>query len=308
MLVSISAGASIFLAIGGGSGRPGCMTHPSNRRFSLLLALLSTSCALACGATIETGEAFDEDHLTHDAGPSESGGPVAHRPLGHDGGATQVSVDAGPGSSTSEGTSAANAQERDVVLPARIDASATPDGAPEITTSGGDRDAGVTVADAGHGKSEADTRTNATDHEQPDSSREDSGSPSTVRLEGVCWGEAVACPGDECSCASDDGADAGHCDQHRPCDGWGEESDCNAELGCAWELREVIDEGTGSGRSCTGTPYPCERPIGTCLDGCEQVRRETDFGSKLYCEGTPSACVSFDHADACRSQAGCVWE
>lgn len=284
------------------------MTHQSNRTFSLLFALLSTSCALACGATIETGEAFDEEHLTHDAGHCESGGPVAHRPLGHDGGATQVSIDAGADSSTSEGTSVANAQERDVVSPAFIDASATPGVDAGTTTFEGNRDGGVPLADAAQEESQADEHSNATHDTQPDSSREDSGSPSTVRLEGLCLGEAVACPGDDCSCASDDGADAGHCDQHRPCEGWGEESDCNAEIGCAWELREVIDEGTESGRSCTGTPYPCERPIGTCLDGCEQVRRETDFGSKLYCEGTPSACVSFDHADACRSQAGCVWE
>jgi hypothetical protein len=91
---------------------------------------------------------------------------------------------------------------------------------------------------------------------------------------------------------------------NRPCNGWGEQSHCEDEAGCRWEVVDRVNEGTDTGKHCQGEPIACEELTYTCRAGCVAFR---DENGKRRCEGTPTPCSAFHYSEECGGQIGCEW-
>lgn len=121
----------------------------------------------------------------------------------------------------------------------------------------------------------------------------------------ACVGEALP---EECAPEEKaDGEDDGGCSETpRPCSAW-DEDQCEYSPGCHWGQREIVNEGTDTGKSCTGTPVACGKLYPTfCNAGCEETTSSND--EEATCVGTPAPCATFLYSEDCATQLGCRWQ
>ncbi len=123
---------------------------------------------------------------------------------------------------------------------------------------------------------------------------------SIITEYGVCNGTPL-CGGEPCECDAVDG-DGGcaviHCEQHHT------RSQCANAAGCEWEIVTDVNEGTVTGKRCTGDVGSCEGQNWECKTGCE----ETFDGNRRVCSGTPEPCSAKVYEADCGRVLQCTWQ
>jgi hypothetical protein len=121
-----------------------------------------------------------------------------------------------------------------------------------------------------------------------------------TRTETSCTGSFVNEP---CEANGDD-AGVGGCGE-LPCH-FNDQVSCEAQSGCSWETKTIENEGTDSGKSCSGEPLACGELNALCPTGCEQNPEGATRQER--CSGTPTPCGAIAHSIECKSQRGCRWD
>jgi hypothetical protein len=287
--------------------------------------LASVLCALSLNATLGCGASSDDESQRVERVTPANAKPDAAANAGQPDAAPPLTRESSPTSTPAQGDAGTlSAQATDATsspvtpLPDERDEAIAPE--PSSTARDDDDEAEPVAPVEGDSADEAesdalvDAGADSTGNEpalELDASVPTENSDSSRLTESFTY-EQSFCVGDADASQGDSGmprdvieCDAGGCEgEHHSCEDLDLESLCDEGPGCRWELRQVLNEGTDTGKRCEGDAPACDTWPGYCPPGCDNSIGE---GGKRLCTGEPTPCSAYEYSEQCTTYESCVW-